>query len=63
MKHLFLIIFSLPILLVAQTKEYQIKRAKTTPTTDGKINVNEWDKHSMGGEFISYYPISGASMP
>ena len=63
MKHLFLLLFSLPIIIQAQTKAYQIKRAETKPTTDGKITAKEWAMHDSAGEFISYYPISGATMP
>ncbi len=63
MKHLFLFILCFPLSLLAQTKSYTIQRADVSPTTDGKIEQNEWAKHAVGGEFISYYPISGANMP
>lgn len=63
MKHLFLFILCFPLSLLAQTKSYTIQRADVSPTTDGKIEQDEWAKHAVGGEFISYYPISGASMP
>ena len=63
MKHLFLLLFSLPLIIQAQTKTYQIKRAETKPSTDGIITAKEWAMHDLAEEFISYYPISGATMP
>ena len=62
MKHLFLLLFSFPLIIQAQTKAYQIKRAETKLTTDGKITAREWAIHDLAGEFKSYYPISGADM-
>ena len=63
MKYLFILLFSFPLIIQAQTKSYQIKRAEIKPTTDGKITTKEWVKHDLAEEFISYYPISGAAMP
>ena len=63
MKYLILFVLSLPIGLLAQSKEYAITRAENSPVTDGKIEDGEWSKYDIGGDFISYYPISGAKMP
>ena len=62
MRHLSFFFFLFPILLTAQVKEYPIDRAENTPKVDGVIEVQEWGKYQSAGEFISYYPISGAKM-
>ena len=59
MRFIFVISVLVPLLLVAQTKEYSIIRVSQAPVIDGNIQDDYWKDVSSAGQFLSYIPVSG----